>query len=334
MDLTTIGYLLFIVPGFCLVWTYRHFTKAEKIGDFEYAIWSFLWGSVLLILIAKLIQIRHILLPSISMDEPILLAAAFLGMGLAIIVVLALPLGYIGALLCKLRLFEWIDKKLFWLIEKLPSKAILEHKNSDLESAAKIVSSKPTKYLSEILLLLVIPLLTFGFNLFARTSIYDNLIGLKNLEELVQERFLGIDYAGQSRGGLILPDENEFSDLWDLIKRNSSAEVPRSIPQLIGRFTTENAPYTEVPASGSLRRVYLIPDSIPIAALYCSGSELSSCKESTIIGTAGDFKGWIQNTRNRFELNLTLFISLLSIIAGFISLIFKSKSQILQTKTD
>lgn len=120
MDLSIIGYLLFIIPGFCLVWTFRHFTKSKNgIGEFEYAGWSFLWGIALFFLDIWIMKITRTPLPQTSTNDPIRVAGAFLGMGLAIAIGLSFPLGYFGAVISKWGLFKWIDKKLFRLIEKI-----------------------------------------------------------------------------------------------------------------------------------------------------------------------------------------------------------------------
>lgn len=119
MDLTAIGYLLFVIPGFCMVWSYRHFTKAKQIGEFEYAIWSFLWGSSMLLSVIKFGELRSAApLPLPSMDNPFLFAAASLGMGLAASTI-AFVLGYVGAFFFHLGLFSSIDKFLFWLIKEV-----------------------------------------------------------------------------------------------------------------------------------------------------------------------------------------------------------------------
>lgn len=46
-NLSDIHYLLFIIPGFVLIWSYRFFAKAKPIGEFEYAALSFIWGFIL-----------------------------------------------------------------------------------------------------------------------------------------------------------------------------------------------------------------------------------------------------------------------------------------------
>lgn len=47
MNLSDVHYLLFIIPGFVLVWSYRFFGKDNPIGEFEYAALSFIWGFIL-----------------------------------------------------------------------------------------------------------------------------------------------------------------------------------------------------------------------------------------------------------------------------------------------
>ena len=42
------NFLIFIIPGFITVWTFRYFTKSEKKGDFEFLLSSFFWGLMLL----------------------------------------------------------------------------------------------------------------------------------------------------------------------------------------------------------------------------------------------------------------------------------------------
>lgn len=46
-NLSDVQYLLFIIPGFVVVWTYRFFSKPKPIGEFEYAGLSFIWGIIL-----------------------------------------------------------------------------------------------------------------------------------------------------------------------------------------------------------------------------------------------------------------------------------------------
>jgi hypothetical protein len=54
MDLTSIPYynfLIFVIPGFITVWTYRHVSWSDKKScDFEYLGLSFFWGLIMLLL--------------------------------------------------------------------------------------------------------------------------------------------------------------------------------------------------------------------------------------------------------------------------------------------
>jgi hypothetical protein len=112
MDLNYISYLLFVVPGFCFVWTYKHFTKAQKIGEFEYAAWSFLWGVPLLLLVNKIISLLHINLPAIPPNNPAALLGSFAGFSFCSAIIV-FPLGFFAAWIAHRGLFQWIDKKLF-----------------------------------------------------------------------------------------------------------------------------------------------------------------------------------------------------------------------------
>lgn len=52
MDLTLVSgfqFLIFVIPGFVTVWTFRYFTKSEKKGDFEFLGLSFFWGLIILL---------------------------------------------------------------------------------------------------------------------------------------------------------------------------------------------------------------------------------------------------------------------------------------------
>ncbi len=54
------NYLMFIIPGFVVVWTYRFFVKPKPIGEFEYAGLSFLWGVILFLIGMELNQILNV----------------------------------------------------------------------------------------------------------------------------------------------------------------------------------------------------------------------------------------------------------------------------------
>jgi peptidoglycan/LPS O-acetylase OafA/YrhL len=53
MDYLSIGeynFLIFIIPGFLTVWSFRYFTESKKKGDFEFLGLSFIWGLIMLII--------------------------------------------------------------------------------------------------------------------------------------------------------------------------------------------------------------------------------------------------------------------------------------------
>lgn len=117
MDLAILGYLLFTIPGFCLVWTYRHFTQKTQIGDFEYAMWSFVWGTLMFVLTVYLSdEVGKIV---IDVNNPLKSAATSMGIGFGLVVGFSFPAGYLGAVMYSAGLFTWIDSKLFAFIEIL-----------------------------------------------------------------------------------------------------------------------------------------------------------------------------------------------------------------------
>jgi hypothetical protein len=116
MDLTYAGYILFVIPGFTLVWTYRHFTKATKIGEFEYAAWSFLWGVILFLTTGTLLKFQNSILPSVPLNDIGAVIGSLLGISLGTAMSLSFPLGLVGVVIARLGFFDWIDKKLFKLL--------------------------------------------------------------------------------------------------------------------------------------------------------------------------------------------------------------------------
>lgn len=99
ISISDAGYLLFVIPGGVLVWTYKHFTKSAKMGEFEYALWSFIWGVVIFLLEVKVLELTHTDLPNTPTNDPAAFIGSLLGFSLAIATSLAIPIGYIAALL-------------------------------------------------------------------------------------------------------------------------------------------------------------------------------------------------------------------------------------------
>lgn len=109
MDWTVIGYILLIIPGFLTIWTYRYFTKATKLGDFEYAAWSFVWGMILLFALYYLGKIRGKEFPMIPDYSLEAFMGGVLGTGIGISILISFPVGFIGAILSKLGAFRFLN---------------------------------------------------------------------------------------------------------------------------------------------------------------------------------------------------------------------------------
>lgn len=50
ISINDLNFLLFIIPGFIIVWSFRYFTGSRKTGDFEFLGLSFFWGLTNLLL--------------------------------------------------------------------------------------------------------------------------------------------------------------------------------------------------------------------------------------------------------------------------------------------
>lgn len=98
LSISGIAYLLFVVPGATLIWSYRHFAgrQAQYLNDIEYAAWSFIWGALLFWVVVALVQKFGTGFPEIPLSNP----AAALGGFTATAILTAffsVPLGYITA---------------------------------------------------------------------------------------------------------------------------------------------------------------------------------------------------------------------------------------------
>lgn len=128
IELAFIAYLLFVIPGFCLVWSYRHFAKSDhKIGDFEYAAWGLLWGVFLIILfelISKPVEWLYGFLGIekleiiFDLQDSFALIGSLASFSLVLATLLAVPLGWFLVYTRSDKLFHRVDKFLFKLIKK------------------------------------------------------------------------------------------------------------------------------------------------------------------------------------------------------------------------
>ncbi len=119
MDIAYAGYLLFVIPGFVLIWTYRHFTKAKKIGEFEYAAWSFFWGAALFLVVIGIVTKFGYAPVPVPLNNPAAIIGSLVAISLALATVGAIPLAFIGAQISRMGLFKFVDKGLFKLLKKL-----------------------------------------------------------------------------------------------------------------------------------------------------------------------------------------------------------------------
>lgn len=59
MNYLTIGeynFLIFTIPGFLTVWSFRYFSNSKKTGDFEFLGLSFIWGLIMLLVFELIVK--------------------------------------------------------------------------------------------------------------------------------------------------------------------------------------------------------------------------------------------------------------------------------------
>ena len=173
-------------------------------------------------------------------------------------------------------------------------------------------------YFVEFLLIVVIPAATVGFNMLENTPLYEFVFHFKGVSHSIERKLLSKQSRTEERSSIRAEDE-EFDNVWSLVKRNTSADLPNGRPKFIMRLAMQNASYVEVPSGTTSRRVYLVPESIPVAAGFCSLAELGegcSPEEVIIIGTVGDLRRWLRESRNRTRLRIDVLLAMFSIVAG------------------
>jgi len=171
----------------------------------------------------------------------------------------------------------------------------------------------------KVFLIGVIPMATLGFNVFEKTPLYSRLLSIHGVESAITKK-LTTQYGDRHR--LIIDrqqSKEEFDDLWKLALNYSSAKLPQKPPNLISRLAIENGTFVIIPQKG---KVYLIPDSVPVFALYCSIQQVmnNECEgaDSVMIGTVGDIKEWLAKRRWNIRSTVDLILSVVSVILGLI----------------
>lgn len=110
-SLADINYLIFVIPGFMLVWTFRFFTRSEKKGEFELAGLSFFWGLIISLFISFISHFSPTPFPVINKIEGLYAASAVFSL-------FAVVGGFIGAWISSKSFFKRIMQYLLLLINK------------------------------------------------------------------------------------------------------------------------------------------------------------------------------------------------------------------------
>lgn len=175
------------------------------------------------------------------------------------------------------------------------------------------------RFAAKIFLIAIIPVIVMGFNVFEKTPIYSWIFDIHGVESAIAKRLT--TQFGDSHRLIIdrLNNEQEFDDLWKLVRSYSEINLPDTMPQLFSRLALENGPYVMIPNRG---KVVLIPNSAPVIALYCSEQQVTegACTgdKSIFVGTVGDIKDWLRQKQKRIRSTIDLILSVVSIILGLV----------------
>lgn len=183
--------------------------------------------------------------------------------------------------------------------------------------------SKRVEIVLKVILVLVIPAILLGYNVFEGSPLYKQLIGTLQIDKALKTKFLsqfgehGILILGRESGG------DEFQSVWNLIKSNSEANLPKREPYWISRLAIENGAAVTLPTG---KKVVLIPESSPLFVFFCS-NPLENCSKDEVIlvGTIRDLRVWAQEKEKAVRFSFDVIVSLISIAVGLL-MEFKRKN--------
>ena len=187
----------------------------------------------------------------------------------------------------------------------------------------------------ELFLIVVIPFMTAGLDLFEDSKIYNQLFNFTVIENTIY-RFK-TDYTN-SMNRSIFKDDSEFREIWKLIQAYTSAPLRSEPPYTISMLKVNNPQTVSLPYHAP--DVILIPESAPIVAVYYEfpikdGVKIPG-KDIIIVGTIADLERWFFDAKKKIRITINMLISLMSIIFGLIIHIYTkgmmgSKEQSSQT---
>lgn len=177
----------------------------------------------------------------------------------------------------------------------------------------------------QIFLIAVIPLLTVGFDAFENTRIYKSIFHFDNLDYTIGVRW-STNYGepvSYQINRYIEPEE--FNAMWSLIKKNTLVKLPDKEPNWMYYASSENSLYVPWPENWStpgysMKKVRIIPESFPVVVTYNCPAVSCQKEEVVFVGTIGDIKNWYNEEQRNIRINVNLFITLLSIFLGLVTI--------------
>jgi hypothetical protein len=174
--------------------------------------------------------------------------------------------------------------------------------------------------IAKIFLVAVIPLFTLGWGRLQGSSVFLELAGLRGVEDALNHRLT--TQLGEPGIRTIQPDHpetaTEFADVWRLALRYSTADLSRGQPTIISRVAISNAPFVRLP---DREQVFLVPEAVPILALYCPPEQLpqGSCSDpGTVLGSVANLRHWRELESQRIGAYVDFAVALASVTLGLL----------------
>jgi len=178
----------------------------------------------------------------------------------------------------------------------------------------------------QIFLIVIIPLLTVGFDAFENTRIYKSIFQFDNLDYTIGVRW-STNYGEHVSFQINRYNEaKEFNAMWNLIKKNTLVKLPDKEPNWIYYSMYENSLYVpwpenwSTPGSSNVKKVRIIPESLPVVVTYNCSAINCPLGEVVYVGTIGDIKNWYNEEQHNIRMGVNLSITFLSIFLGLITI--------------
>ena len=173
-------------------------------------------------------------------------------------------------------------------------------------------------WIIEISIIALIPIIGIFYDNIEDTTIYKSFFKFDVIENVITYNFA--EYGTLDNNATVkrqlykTSDKEEFSIMYNLIKRHTLVKIPEEEAMFMQRGSIENSPYVTLPHGKYL----IIPDTVPILVGYCPGPAPLPAKCVISVGTLEDVKNWYFDEKKNIRNNVQTSIGITAIILGLI----------------